>query len=223
MVATMPKDTAGRNPKPSPGASCERMPNGMTAPQPNDPAASSAPGLSSGRPAPPGPAICGDIDLKSAADGTWYYHGSPIDRKELVRLFARVRARAADGSFWLVTPVEKARIRVEDAPFLGVELAHEGIGANQTLRLRTNVDDWVVIGPDHPLRIACDPGGAGPKPYVAVRPGLDALIARSVYYELAGLAVKGTVAGGAAMGIWSAGQFFSLEQPVPNRPGPEHS
>lgn len=175
------------------------------------------------------PAICGDIDLRIAADGTWYYHGSPIGRKELVRLFARVLARETDGSFWLVTPVEKARIRVEDAPFLGVELAHEGVGANQTLRLRTNVDDWVVIGPDHPLRIACDPGGAGPKPYVAVRPGLDALIARSVYYELAGLAVKGTAAGDTAMGVWSAGRFFSLEQPAPriapdpNRPEFDHS
>lgn len=189
MVATMPKNIAGRNPKPSPA-----------------------------------PAICGDIDLRIAADGTWYYHSSPIGRKELVRLFARVLAREADGSFWPVTPVEKARIRVEDAPFLGVELAQEGIGANQTLRLRTNVDDWVVIGPDHPLRIACDPGGAGPKPYVAVRPGLDALIAHSVYYELAGLAVKGTAAGGTAMGVWSAGQFFNpWNSPPPNRPGAEHS
>ncbi len=204
MVATMPKDTAGKNSSP-----------------------------------PPAPAICDDIDLRIAADGTWYYHGSPIGRKELVRLFARVLVRVPDGSFWLVTPVEKARIRVEDAPFLGVELAHEGAGANQTLRLRTNVDDWVVIGPDHPLRIACNPGDAEPKPYVAVRPGLDALIARPVYYELASLAVKGTgapapkpmdpAASFAAMGVWSAGAFFSLEQPAPriapdpNRPEHDHS
>ena len=111
---------------------------------------------------PPGPAICGDIDLRIAADGTWYYHGSPIGRKELVRLFARVLPRDADGSFWLATPAEKTRIRVEDAPFLGVELAQQGAGTNQILRLRTNVDDWVVIGPDHPLRIACDPCGDGP-------------------------------------------------------------
>jgi hypothetical protein len=164
---------------------------------------------------PPPPAICGEIDLSIAADGTWYYHGSPIGRKELVGLFARALARGADGSFWLVTPAEKARIRVEDAPFLGVELAREGAGANQTLQLRTNMDDWVIIGPDHPLRIACDPGGAGPKSYVAVRPGLDALIARPVYYELASLAVKETTAGGTAMGVWSAGVFFFLEQPAP--------
>ncbi|OHC83291.1 MAG: hypothetical protein A3G73_05945 [Rhodospirillales bacterium RIFCSPLOWO2_12_FULL_67_15] len=164
---------------------------------------------------PPALAICGDIDLRIAADGTWYYHGSPIGRKELVRLFARVLPRGADGSFWLATPAEKTRIRVEDAPFLGVELAQQGAGTNQILRLRTNVDDWVVIGPDHPLRIACDPGGDGPKPYVAVRPGLDALIARPVYYELAGLAVKGPAAGGTAMGVRSAGAFSSLEQPAP--------
>ena len=192
----------------------------------------------------PNPMICGDIDLRIAADGTWYYHGSPIGRKELVRLFARVLARGEDGSFWLVTPVEKARIRVEDAPFLGVELAHEGGGTSQTLRLRTNVDDWVLIGPDHPMRIACDPGSGGPKPYVAVRPGLDALIARPVYYELAGLAVEGPGAqapqlndpaassapglssgrpappgaGGRTMGVWSAGAFFSLEQPESESP-----
>ncbi|MEK7245447.1 MAG: DUF1285 domain-containing protein [Pseudomonadota bacterium] len=211
----MPKDTAGQDPKSSPGAQ---------APQSNDPAASLAPGLSSGRPAPPGLAIRGDIDLGIAADETWYYHGSPIGRKELVRLFARVLARAADGSFWLVTPAEKAHIRVEDAPFLGVELAQEGGGANQTLRLRTNVDDWVVIGPDHPLRIACDPGSGGPKPYVAVRPGLDALIARPVYYELAALAVEETTESGAAVGVWSAGAFFILGTArAPNRAGPELS
>ena len=160
----------------------------------------------------PNPAICGDIDLRIAADGTWYYHGSPIGRKELVRLFARVLARGADGSFWLATPVEKARIRIEDAPFLGVELAQEGTGAGQTLKLGTNVDDWVVIGPDRPMRIACAPGSGEPKPYVAARPGLDALIARPVYYELAGLAVEGTIAAGQAMGVWSAGAFFPLER-----------
>ena len=157
------------------------------------------------------PAICGDIDLRIAADGTWYYHGSPIGRKELVRLFARVLLREADGSFWLKTPVEKARIRIDDAPFLGVELAPEGQGASQILRLRTNVDDWVAIGPEHPLRMARGPEGLEPKPYVAVRPGLDALLARPVYYELAGLAVTGPGAGDSVMGVWSAGAFFALE------------
>lgn len=160
----------------------------------------------------PSPAICGDVDLRIAADGTWYYHGSPIGRKELVRLFARVLAREADGSFWLKTPVEKARIQVDDAPFLGVELAPEGQGASQILRLRTNVDDWVVIGPEHPLRMARGPEGLGYKPYVAVRPGLDALLARPVYYELAGLAVTGPGAGDSPMGIWSAGAFFALDR-----------
>ena len=161
------------------------------------------------------PEICGDIDLRIAADGTWYYHGSPIGRKELVRLFASVLARESDGSFWLVTPVEKARVRVEDAPFVGVELVHEGAGTRQTLKLRTNVDDWVVIGPDHPLRVARGPSGGESKPYVAVRPGLDALIARPVYYEMAGLAVEGPNSNGAAMGVWSAGRFFALERPNP--------
>ena len=171
------------------------------------------------KPGAPLPAICGDIDLRIAADGTWYYHGSPIGRKELVRLFARVLVREADGSFWLKTPVEKALIRVEDAPFLGVELAREGRGANQILKIRTNVDDWVTVGPDHPLRMARGPEGLGPKPYVAVRPGLDALLARPVYYELAGLAAKEPGGGDSPMGIWSAGAFFALELPEqrPNR------
>ena len=171
---------------------------------------------------PPGkrtPTICGDIDLRIAGDGTWYYHGSPIGRKELVRLFARVLVRESDGSFWLATPVEKARIRVDDAPFLGVELAQEGAGTGQTLRLRTNVDDWVVIGPGHPLRIACGQGGGEAKPYVSIRPGLDALVARPVYYELAGLAVKGPTENDAALGVWSAGRFFALEQSDPESPG----
>jgi len=159
----------------------------------------------------PSPAVCGDIDLRIAADGTWYYHGSPIGRKELVKLFASVLTRDADGSFWLKTPVEKVRIRVDDAPFLGVELAQEGGGTEQILRLRTNVDEWVVIGPDHPLRIARASRDGGLKPYVVVRPGLDALLARPVYYGLADLAVKGPGAKGATMGTWSAGMFFPLE------------
>jgi hypothetical protein len=170
----------------------------------------------------PLPAICGDIDFRIAADGTWYYHGSPIGRKELVRLFARALAREADGSFWLKTPVEKARIRVDDAPFLGVELAREGRDASQILRLRTNVDDWVVIGPEHPLRMARGPEGLGPKPYVAVRPGLNALLARPVYYELAGLAVTGPAASDSPMGVWSAGAFFALEM-SDSRPGRDPS
>ena len=183
----------------------------------------------------PSPAVCGDIDLRIAADGTWYYHGSPIGRKELVKLFASVLTRDADGSFWLKTPVEKARIRVDDAPFLGVELAREGGGMEQILRLRTNIDEWVTIGPAHPLRMARGPEMGGLKPYVAVRPGLDALLARPVYYELAGLAVSGgdsrvpveahldERAGirprGSVMGVWSAGAFFALESSdsPPNR------
>lgn len=158
---------------------------------------------------PAAPVDCGEIDIRIAGDGTWYHQGSPIGRKELVRLFAGVLAREADGTYWLVTPVEKARIRVDDAPFIGVELARDGVGPAQTLRLRTNVDDWVVIGPDHPLRVV-----PGPKPYVAVRAGLDALIARPVYYELAALAVEGTDEDRPTMGVWSAGVFFSLGNSV---------
>lgn len=155
-------------------------------------------------------AFCGDIDIRIDRDGVWYYHGSPIGRKELVRLFSTVLGRDEDGDYWLTTPAERGRIQVEDAPFMAVELMAEGSGRERTLRLRTNVDDVVTVDGDHPLRVVVDPETGEPSPYVTVRPGLDARIARPVYYELVALGETERVDGADTYGVWSSGLFFPL-------------
>jgi len=155
-------------------------------------------------------AFCGDIDIRIDRDGVWYYHGSPIGRKELVRLFSTVLGRDEDGNYWLTTPAERGRIQVEDAPFMAVELMAEGSGRERTLRLRTNVDDVVTVDGDHPLRVVVDPETGEPSPYVTVRPGLDARIARPVYYELVALGETERVDGADTYGVWSSGLFFPL-------------
>jgi hypothetical protein len=148
------------------------------------------------------PSHCGDSAMRIARDGTWYHEGSPIGRPEMVRLFSTILRREPDGSHVLVTPVEKLDIIVEDAPFVAVELKSEGEGPARTLAFRLNTGDFVVAGPDHPLRLE-----AGPQPYLEVRAGLVALVARPVYYELAELALA---EGGEPPGLWSRGAFFAL-------------
>ena len=148
--------------------------------------------------------LCGDIGLKIGRDGTWYYQGGPIGRKGLVKLFASVLRLEDDGNYYLVTPVEKLDIEVEDAPFVAVELKAEGEGESASLAFRLNTGDLVVAGPDRPLRFEAGP--EGPHPYVRVRGGLDALVARPVYYELAELAL----AGAGPPGLWSCGSFFPM-------------
>jgi hypothetical protein len=159
---------------------------------------------------------CGDLHMRIARDGTWFYHGSPIGRKPLVKLFASVLRREPDGSYWLVTPVERGRVEVEDAPFTAVELAFEGEGAARVLRFRTNLDEWVDAGPDRPIRVEPGDARSGPRPYVMVREGLEALILRPVFYELVALAEpSGTE--GRELGVWSQGAFFPLS--VASGPG----
>ena len=152
----------------------------------------------------------GDLAIRIARDGTWYYHGSPIARKPLVRLFSTVLKRDEKGDYWLITPAERGRIEVEDAPFTAVELAVEGSGPGQVLSFRNNVDDWVAAGPDHPLRVAEDPGTGEPSPYILVREGLEALILRSVFYEMVELAETREMDGTEWLGLWSKGVFFPL-------------
>lgn len=152
------------------------------------------------------PAHCGNSDMRIARDGTWYYRGSPIGREAMVRLFSTILRRESDGSFVLVTPVEKLDIEVEDAPFLAVELKAEGAGRAARLAFRLNTGDIVAAGPEHALRFETHLDG--PRPYLHVRGGLDALIARPVYYELAALALAG---GDDPPGIWSNGTFFPIE------------
>lgn len=166
-------------------------------------------------PAPPverwNPPYCGDIGLKIRADGTWTYQGSPIGRRSLVRLFSRVLRRDPDGRYYLVTPVEKVDIGVADAPFMAVEMSVEGSGKKQKLLFRTNVDDVVACGEQHKLRFASEPGSGGLKPYVLVRGRLEALVARSIYYDLVELAMASDVQGARKLGVWSDGAFFPLE------------
>jgi hypothetical protein len=161
------------------------------------------------------PPYCGDIGLKIRRDGTWLYQGSPINRPALVKLFARVLRRDADGRHYLVTPVEKVDVAVEDAPFLAVEMDVHGAGERQRLVLRTNVDDIVVGGAEHPLRFASVGPEGGLKPYVTVRGRLEALFSRALYYDLVELAVTERRDGAAVLGVWSGGAFFPLQDRQP--------
>ncbi|KQQ62364.1 proteophosphoglycan precursor [Pseudomonas sp. Leaf127] len=155
------------------------------------------------------PAFCGDIDMRIARDGTWYYLGSPISRKPMVRLFSRIIRRDGD-DYFLVTPVEKVGIQVDDAPFVAVILQVTGEGETQVLRLLTHVDDEVEVGPGHPLRVHTDPLTQEPAPYVLVRDNLEALIHRNVFYQLVELAVVREIDGQRWLGVWSHGAFFCL-------------
>lgn len=162
---------------------------------------------------PHGPRLCGDLDMRIGRDGTWFYHGSPIGRNRLVKLFARVLRRDSEGVYWLETPAEKGRIEVDDAPFVAVELTVSGVGEGQGLRFRTNLDDVLTADADHPIHVTFDQETGEPSPYIHVRDGLDALIARPVYYELVALGEEETVAGERLYGVWSQGHFFALGTP----------
>lgn len=156
------------------------------------------------------PDFCGDLDMRIARDGTWFYLGSPIGRKPLVKLFSGVIRLDEDDKYYLVTPVEKIGIKVDDAPFVAVEMFREGEGKDQILSFRTNVDDFVIVDKDHPFRIEIDAETHEPAPYIRVRVNLDALIARAVFYDLVALAGEEKREGKNLFGFWSSGQFFEL-------------
>lgn len=151
------------------------------------------------------PAHCGDIDIVIRKDGLWFHEGSPIGREALVRLFSTVLRRDPDG-FHLVTPVEKMRITVEDAPFIAVRVDQEGDG----LRFLTNVGDEVTAGPDNPIRVEVDADTGEPRPYVHVRRGLEARIARPVFYELVELATEHETPEGPVLAVESGGAVFPV-------------
>jgi hypothetical protein len=162
------------------------------------------------------PTECGDLPFVIKRDGSWLYRGSPINRKELVCLFASVLRREEDGSWWLQTPAERGRIEVEDAPFVAVELDWTGDGRHQVLSFRTNIDEVVTAGPDHPIRVSHDFITCEPTPYLRVRQGaaphlaVEARINRATYYELVALAVPEWVGNRRMLGVWSCGKFFPL-------------
>ena len=156
---------------------------------------------------------CGDLEMRIARDGTWFYKGSPIGRKELVCLFASVLKRELDGTYLLETPVERGRIEVEDAPFIAVELfwRKDELGC-QVLSFRTNLDEVVTAGPSRPITVHLCPRTREPRPYVLVRPGLEAKINRAVFYELVALAEPEIIAGREMLGVWSQGVFFPIDE-----------
>lgn len=152
------------------------------------------------------PTHCGHSDMRIARDGTWFHQGSPIGRPAMVQLFSTILRREPDGSFVLVTPVEKLDIDVDDAPFIAVEMKVEGSGKSQQLAFRLNTGELVTAGPDHALRF--EDTKEGPRPYLHVRDGLEALVSRPVYYELARIALESSQA---PAGVWSGGAFFAME------------
>lgn len=150
-----------------------------------------------------------EFDIRIAADGTWYHEGGVIGRKPLVKLFSSVLRREPDGSFWLVTPVERGRITVDDAPFIITAMSVNGTGRDRTIRFVTNVDDEVTLSQDHPLVMRGHDAGDDLRPYVLVRDGLEACLSRPVFYELAELSEDAPDRDD-VLGIWSDGIFFPL-------------
>ncbi|MBW6507384.1 MAG: DUF1285 domain-containing protein [Rhodobacteraceae bacterium] len=155
------------------------------------------------------PPFCGDIDMEIRRDGTWFYLGTPIGRAPLVRLFASILRREGD-NYFLVTPVEKVGIRVQDAPFIAVDAEARGEGAAQDLTFTTNVGDTVTADPEHPIRCPRDAASGEPTPYVMVRAGLEARIDRKTFYRLVELARPARHEGADWVGLWSGGCFFPL-------------
>jgi uncharacterized protein len=155
------------------------------------------------------PPDCGDIDMRIAADGTWFYQQSPIGRAALVRLFASVLKREGD-RYVLVTPVEKCGIAVDDVPFLAVEMRVQAGAAGQVLHFRTNVDDWVACGPEHALRFDPEPATGGLKPYLHVRRGLWARLTRALFYDLVAQGEERDIAGSRMFGVASGDAFFAM-------------
>ncbi len=163
----------------------------------------------------PASGVCGDIGLKIGRDGTWYYQGSAIQRKPLVKLFASVLRKEDDQHYFLVTPVEKVPIEVEDAPFLAVEMTVAGSGPDQCLSFRTSLDEMVTADAAHPFRFRSERDGSF-IPFIGLRGGLEARLARPVYYELvAAAAVTEGGDGGEALGVWSGGSFFPFPATLP--------
>jgi len=181
----------------------------LTTPSAESLAASAQSAQKEGRGLPPvhlwDPPFCGDLDIRIARDGRWFYLGTPIERPEIVRLFSTILRKEGDRHV-LVTPVEKVGITVDDAPFVAVDFEVDGEGARQALRFETNMGDHVTAGPDDPIRVERDPQTGEPAPYVHVRAGLEALIDRKSFYRLAEIGTRND----GWFGLWSGGAFFPI-------------
>lgn len=157
------------------------------------------------------PPLSGEMDMRIARDGTWYHEGDPIRRLALAQLFSTILRLDEDARYYLVTPVERWAIQVDDAPFVAVRLSVSGEGEQQQLLFHTSLEDEVPLDGEHPLRVELDQQSGEPSPYIRVRANLDALISRTVFYELADLAVEAEVAGVQRIGVWSGGRFFPID------------
>lgn len=155
------------------------------------------------------PPDCGDLDMRIARDGTWFYLGTPIGRPELVRLFSTILRKDGD-RYVLVTPVEKVGIAVDDAPFVAVDFTVKGEGRAQTLTFVTNLGDEASAGSEHPIRVERDPATGEPSPYVHVRANLEALIDRKSFYRLVEIGAHHEHGGASWFGVWSGGRFFQI-------------
>jgi hypothetical protein len=155
------------------------------------------------------PPFCGDLDMRIARDGTWFYLGTPIGRMPLVKLFSSVIRKDGD-DYFLVTPVEKVGITVDDAPFVAIDFDIEGSGSDQTITFLTQVDDTAVAGPENPIRVMRDPETGEPSPYVLIRTNLEALIDRKSFYRLVDIGDHHDHEGESWFGVWSSGVFFPI-------------
>ncbi|WP_306004497.1 DUF1285 domain-containing protein [Aquicoccus porphyridii] len=155
------------------------------------------------------PPFCGDLDMRIAQDGTWFYLGTPIGRPELVRLFSTILRKDGD-DYFLVTPVEKVGITVDDAPFVAVDFTHEHEGQDQALTFFTNVGDRATASEANPIRVEIDADTGEPRPYVLIRANLEALIDRKSFYRLVDLGAHHEIDGVAWFGLWSEGRFFPI-------------
>ena len=192
----------------------QTKPGGRSDPGAADSLAKAVSQAAKGKKGPPpvhlwNPPYCGDLDMRIARDGMWWYLGTPIGRLEMVRLFASV-LKLEDGKYFLVTPVEKIGIRVDDAPFVAVDFTVAGEGEAQVLTFETNVGDFTAAGPDNPIRVVRDPETGEPSPYVHVRRGLEALIDRKSFYRLVEIGEHREVEGERWFGVCSGGAFFAI-------------
>ena len=159
------------------------------------------------------PPFCGDLDMRIARDGTWFYLGTPIGRKSLVKLFSSILRKDGD-KYYLVTPVEKVGIAVDDAPFVAVDFDVEGSGKSQAISFLTHMDDRATAGPDNPISVHRDKETGEPSPYVRIRANLEALIDRKSFYRLIDIATHEEIEGVRWFGLWSKGVFFPV---IPSR------
>ena len=156
------------------------------------------------------PELSGDIDILIARDGVWHHEGKPLGRESIARLFSTILRREDDGHYYLITPVEKWRLRVEDTPLVAHTLQVEGSGKQQKLYVTTNVGERLLIGRDHPLEVGSYDSDGSPRPVVRVRRGLEARLVTTAYYELADLMVEKAAADSTVLGVWSDDEFFEL-------------